>query len=133
MSNTSGDLIVFDAEYIFCSGFARFIAKHDKGMRFHFVTAQSEAGRALYIQHGLDPDDWSTNIVRVDGTSFVKLAAFCAAMGALGWPWRALLVLKAIPKPIADWMYDRIARNRYVFGRRSCPLPSAELKGRVID
>jgi len=127
------DLIVFDADCIFCSGFARFITRHDRAARFRFVTAQSDSGQALYRAHGLDPLDWSTNIVIVEGRSHTKLAAFCAAMRAIGWPWRALAVLDLIPNPLGNWLYDRIAQNRYAFGRRTCPLPSAELRGRLLD
>lgn len=129
----SGDLIVFDAECIFCSGFARFMDRNDTEMRFRFVRAQSATGRELYLAHGLDPDDWSTNIVILDGRSHTKLAAFCAAMRAIGWPWRALAVLDLVPRRLGDWVYDRIARNRYFFGRRTCLLPSTELRGRIID
>jgi predicted DCC family thiol-disulfide oxidoreductase YuxK len=129
----SGDLIVFDAECIFCSGFARFMDRHDTEMRFRFVRAQSATGRELYIAHGLDPDDWSTYIVIVDGRSYTKLAAFSAAMRAIGGPWRALGVLDLVPRGLGDWLYDRVARNRYLFGRRACPLPSTALSGRIID
>jgi predicted DCC family thiol-disulfide oxidoreductase YuxK len=133
MTIPTGDLIVFDAECIFCTGFARFMDRHDTGMRFRFVRAQSATGRALYLAHDLDPEDWSTNIVIVDGRSYTKMAAFAAAMRAIGWPWRALAVLDLLPRRLADWLYDRIARNRYLFGRRDCPLPSAALRARILD
>ena len=127
------DLIVFDAECIVCSGFARFITRHDTEARFRFVSAQSPRGQNLYRAHGLDPHDWSTNIVIVKGRAYTRLAAFCAAMHRLGWPWRALILLNLLPQPIGNWLYDRIARNRYAFGRRACPLPSADLRGRLLD
>lgn len=127
------DLIVFDGTCIFCSGFARFIARYDRKARFRFVTAQSETGRAIYRTYDLDPDLMETNIVIVDGNAHVKMAAFGAAMSAIGWPWRLFAVLGVIPQPLSDWLYDRIARNRYVFGRRKCVIPSEELRGRIID
>ncbi len=133
METPTPDLIVFDADCIFCSGFARIITRYDHAARFRFVAAQSPRGQALYRAHGLDPFDWSTNIVIVDGRAYTKLAAFCAAMRSLGWPWRALGVLDLIPRPLGNWCYDRIAKNRYAFGRRACPLPSAELRGRLLD
>lgn len=133
MTIPSGDLIVFDAECIFCSGFARFMERHDTRMRFRFVRAQTPTGRGLYLAHDLDPDDWSTNIVIVDGRSYTKMAAFSAAMRAIGWPWKALTLLDLLPGRLGNWLYDRIARNRYLFGRRDCPLPSTALRGRIID
>ena len=127
------DLIVFDGTCVFCSGFARFMARHDKAERFRFVTAQTATGQALYRRHGLDPVGMETNIVIVDGRAYVKMAAFAAAMRSLGWPWRALALAGAIPQPLSDRLYDGIARNRYRFGRRACPLPSAALRGRLVE
>ena len=133
MHRTGTDLIVFDGTCIFCSGFARFMARYDRKARFSFVTAQSEKGRALYRRYGLDPDLMETNIVIVDGVAHVKMAAFAVAVSAIGWPWRMFAVLGYIPRPLSDWLYDRIARNRYLFGRRKCVLPSEELRGRIVD
>ncbi len=127
------DLIVFDGTCIFCSGFARFMARYDRKARFLFVTAQSQKGRTLYRTYDLDPDLMLTNIVIVNGKAHVKLAAFAAAMSAIGWPWRLCAVLGFIPQLLSDWLYDAIARNRYVFGRRKCVLPSDELRGRIVD
>lgn len=127
------NLIVFDADCIVCSGFARFMARHDKHAGFRFVTAQSGTGRALYDEHGLDPDLMETNIVIHDGHVYTKMASLAAAMRSLGWPWKAFAVLDLLPQQAADWLYDRIARNRYRFGRRSCPVPSQDLRDRLVD
>lgn len=129
----SGDLIVFDGTCIFCSGFARFMARHDRAGAFRFVTAQSPLGRSLYLAHGLDPDLMATNIVLTGGRAHVKLQAFAAAMGRLGWPWRGLALLGRLPPRISDPLYDMIARNRYRFGRQACVLPDQTLKARLIE
>jgi len=128
-----GNLIVFDGVCVLCSGFARFMAKHDRRAGFRFVDAHSETGRVLYRRHDLDPDLMETNIVLLDGRAYTKMASFTAAMKSLGWPWKAFAALNLLPTSLADWLYDRIARNRYRLGRRACPLPSAELKERLID
>jgi predicted DCC family thiol-disulfide oxidoreductase YuxK len=133
MSIPSGDLIVFDAECVFCSGFARFVARHDTRGRFRFVRAQSDTGRELYLAHGLDPEDWSTNIVIVDGRSYTRTAAISAALRALDWPWKALAAVDLLPERLTDRIYDRFARSRYLFGRRDRPLSSTELRGRILD
>jgi predicted DCC family thiol-disulfide oxidoreductase YuxK len=127
------DLILFDVTCIFCSGFARFMHKRDTAGRFRFVTAQSDTGRALYHKYDLDPDDMTTNIVIVDGVAYTKMAAFAAAMRSLGGPWRLAAWPALLPRPVGDWIYDRIARNRYVFGRRACPVPPPDLKARLIE
>ena len=129
-----GDLIVFDAACVFCSGFARLIHRHDRKAQFRFVTAQSGLGRALYQQNGLDPDAMTTNIVITGGVAHVKMLAFVAAMRALGGVWRVFIPLGWLPKRPSDWVYDRIAANRYLIaGRRACPTPPPELKARLIE
>jgi hypothetical protein len=58
-----GDLIVFDATYVFFSAFSRFIYRFKREGGFRFFTAQSQTGRALYDAHGLAPHLMQTNIV----------------------------------------------------------------------
>lgn len=131
----SAGLIVFDGECVLCSGFVRFVFRRDRHGRFRFTMAQSSLGQALYRHYGLDPQTFETNLVILEGTLHAKMASFAAVMGALGWPWRALSAVRLIPRPIGNWLYDRVARNRYrLFGRYdACRLPSPELRARVID
>lgn len=130
----TGDLILFDGVCIFCSGFAHFMAKADKASRFAFVTAQSPTGRALFEAHDLDPDEIETNIVIVEGEPYFKFRAFAAAMRAIGWPWRLFAIVGYVPKSISDAAYNLVARNRYrIAGKRVCPMPTPELKARLIE
>jgi predicted DCC family thiol-disulfide oxidoreductase YuxK len=127
-------LIVFDGVCVLCSGFARTVVRLDREKRFRFVTAQSPLGEALYRRHGLRTDVYETNLVIVDGVAYTKMDSFIAVMSALGWPWRVAKMLGLLPRPIRDWIYDRVAKNRYaLFGRKeSCEIPSSELRERII-
>ncbi|MFD1981952.1 thiol-disulfide oxidoreductase DCC family protein [Mesorhizobium newzealandense] len=128
-------LIVFDGVCVLCSGFVRMVVRLDRKSRFRFATAQSPFGEALFKKHGLRTVSYETNLVLVDGAAFTQLDSFVAVMAELGWPWRAAKVLLLLPCPLRDWLYNRIAKNRYaLFGRKeSCDIPSAELRGRLID
>lgn len=132
--DASRPLIVFDGACVFCSGFVQLILRLDREKRFRFATAQSPLGEALFRQHGLPIDDYDSNLAIIDGAAFTKLDSFVAVMSALGWPWRAAKGLLILPRPLRDWLYDRVARNRYaLFGRKdSCDIPSAELRERLI-
>ena len=127
-------LIVFDGVCVFCSGFVQLILKLDREKRFRFATAQSPLGGALFREHGLPTDDYDSNLAIIDGAAFTKLDSFVAVMSALGWPWRATKALLILPRPLRDWLYDRVAKNRYaLFGRKdSCEIPSSELRQRLI-
>lgn len=129
------DVIVFDGVCVLCSGFFRFVTRFDRAERFHFATAQSPLGQAMYRDLGLPTDDFDTNLVLVDGHLHQRLDAFAAAMGALGWPWRALLALRLLPRPIKDPLYYAIARNRYrLFGRtETCMMPTPGLRARFLN
>jgi predicted DCC family thiol-disulfide oxidoreductase YuxK len=129
------DLIVFDGECVLCSGFFRFVLRHDTAGRFSFATAQSPLGQALYTALDLNPTAFETNLVIVDGQIYEKLDAFAAAMSALGWPWRVLSIARWIPTAIKRPLYEAIARNRYrIFGRYdTCMVPTADLRARFID
>ncbi|WP_296743033.1 thiol-disulfide oxidoreductase DCC family protein [Mesorhizobium sp.] len=127
-------LIVFDGVCVFCSGFVQLVVRLDRDKRFRFATAQSPFGEALFRRYGLPTDNYETNLAIIDDAPFTRLDSFVAVMAALGWPWRAAKALLLLPLPLRDWLYDRVARNRYaLFGRKdNCEVPSAELRQRLI-
>ncbi|MEM9332768.1 MAG: DCC1-like thiol-disulfide oxidoreductase family protein [Pseudomonadota bacterium] len=129
------NVIVFDGECVLCSGFFNFVLKHDQKKQFHFLTAQSQAGEALYAHYGLKVDDYDTNLVLIKGRLFERLHGLFEVLSLIGWPWRILNVFRFLPAFLLDWIYYRIARNRYrLFGKRSsCLVPDATLKARFID
>lgn len=128
-------VIVFDGVCVLCSGFMSFVLRHDHAQRFRFVVAQSPLGQALYRQFGLDPVEFESNLVLIDGTLYTELAAFAAVMRLLPWPARALAVAGWVPMPFSRWLYRLVADTRYrVFGRtESCLMPTPELRARFVD
>ena len=131
----SGDIIVFDGLCVLCNGFVQFIIARDKAARFRFMTAQSKTGEALYARMGRKSGDYETYFFICDGRVHQKFDAFLAVMERMGWPWRLFAPLRIIPLPAKDWLYDRLARNRYcLFGKReSCMVPDAIVKARFLE
>jgi len=127
-------LIVFDGVCVFCSGFVQMVVRLDHKRRFRFATVQSPFGEALFQKNGLPTDSYETNLALIDGVAFTRLDSFVAVMAELGWSWRAALLLLLLPRPLRDWLYHRIAKNRYaLFGKKdSCEIPSAELRERLV-
>ncbi len=128
------NLVVFDGECVLCSGFVKTIAWLDTRDRFRFATAQSPLGEALFRQFGLPTEVYETNLVLIDGVGYTRMDSLIATAIALGWPWRALAVLRLLPRRLSDFIYRRIARNRYaLFGRRDgCEVPSDRLRDRLL-
>jgi len=135
MDQRPQNLIVFDGVCVLCSGFFRFMLKHDRAQRFSYATAQSPVGQQLYRDLGLPTDEFETNLVIVDGVTYQKMDAFAAAMRAIGWPWRVLAISAYIPRPLRDWAYHRIARNRYaLFGKTdTCLIPGPDIRARFVQ
>lgn len=130
----TGPIIVFDAECILCSANAQFVLKNDHRRRFRLASMQGDVGAGLYRRFGIDPADPETLIV-VDGDKALRNSdAVLSIYGRLGWPWKALGVLRLVPRFLRDPVYLLIARNRYrIFGRReACWVPPADFKDRVL-
>jgi predicted DCC family thiol-disulfide oxidoreductase YuxK len=112
-------IIVFDGHCSLCSGWAKFVLKHDRRQRFRLLPAQTDLGRALYIHYGLDPQDYETNILIQDGRACFKSEGSIRMAEELGFPWSMAKVFRVMPVPLRDCLYQCVARNRLrVFGRR---------------
>lgn len=128
-------LIVFDGICILCSHFVGWVVRHDVNAIFCFSTAQSALGQALYAHYDLDGEEFETNLVIIDGRLYEKLDAMIAVCRMLGWPWRGVSVLTLLPQGVKDWLYNRIASNRYrLFGKsEQCLVPDAPLAERMVE
>jgi predicted DCC family thiol-disulfide oxidoreductase YuxK len=65
----------------------------------------------------------------------LQSAAGQARLRQFAGAWRLLYALMVIPRPVRDWAYGLVARNRYrLFGRRdACLIPTPELKAKFLD
>ncbi|MBP1870513.1 putative DCC family thiol-disulfide oxidoreductase YuxK [Ensifer adhaerens] len=127
-------VIVFDGECIFCSGWVRFMLRHDRQGRYRYLTAQSPLGRALYRHYGLDDRNYESNILIENGIARFKSDGSIRTLAGLGLPWSLVNICRILPAALRDPLYDLVARNRYrIAGRRqTCMVPSAEERGRFI-
>ena len=128
-------IIVFDGHCVLCSGFGRFILRHDHSARFRLLPAQTPLGDALYRHYGLDPADYQTNILVEDGLAYFKSEGSIRMFEGLGWPWRATAVFRLLPRPWRDRLYSLVARNRLRwFGRSDvCFLAEPGMKDRFLS
>lgn len=131
---TAAPLIVFDGVCVLCCGFIQWVIRHDRQDRFKFTPAQGPLGQALYRALDLDPVRFETILLVADGVAYEKFAGMIEIATRLGGVWRAAALLKVLPTPVGNWIYERVARNRYaVFGRRdSCWRPPPEIAERMI-
>lgn len=95
---------------------------------------QGAVGEALYYKFGIDPADPETLIVVSGDRALRDSTAVLAIWSGLGYPWRALTILRVVPALLRDPLYRLIARNRYrLFGKRqTCWMPKPEQADRLL-
>lgn len=135
--------MLYDGFCGFCNGTVQWLLKHDKLNRFQFAPQQSEFATEALRRHGVARDEMlQSNSVylilnphctgeRLLMRSDVLVEALHLLSG--GWRWLGML-LQAIPRPLRDWGYTLIARNRYrITGRYdACPLPSKQNREKFL-
>jgi predicted DCC family thiol-disulfide oxidoreductase YuxK len=126
-------LFVFDGVCVLCSGGAAFLMRRDTAGRINLASAQSPLGAALYRHFGLALDE--SYLFLAAGRAFTKSAGYLALFRALGGWWRLFEVARILPERPRDWLYDRIAANRYRwFGKADyCALLTEAQRARLID
>ena len=133
-ASATHDIIVFDAECVFCTGNAKLVIRHDKTQRFKFAAMQGDSGRSLFKRAGVDPNDPTTLIVVTGNQILTDSEAVLHIYRHLGWPWRLTAVARLMPRRLRDRYYRIFARNRYRwFGQRDqCWVPDANDRERLI-
>jgi predicted DCC family thiol-disulfide oxidoreductase YuxK len=124
-------IILYDSVCILCSRSAQFVIARDHEAFFRFVPIQGDRGRELAATVGIDADRPQSFAVFIDGRPYLKSDGVIAILSRLPrWGWTS--ALRFIPRLLRDWIYDRVARNRYrIFGRAdACIMPDASVRSR---
>jgi len=116
---------LYDGVCVLCSGAVQYTLRHERERAIRFVAIQSREGRALAQAHGIDPDDPESFVFIEGGKALAKSDGVLALLRHLRGPARLLLVGSVLPRAMRDWLYDRVARNRYrLFGQKTaCERP----------
>jgi len=132
---TDGDRVVlFDGVCRLCSLWARFLIRFDRKRQFKLATVQSPEGKAILQWYGFPTDSYETMFLVEGPNIYTKSSAFFRVMRDLPWPWPIVCIGWVVPSSIRDWLYDRVALNRYrLFGRYdSCVIPNKDHNSRFL-
>lgn len=129
------DIVLFDAICVLCNGWAKFLIQHDVQARFKLVSVQSPLAQEILEYYQMPTDHFDTMLVIKNGTAFSESTAFLKVIEELGLPFSSLKIGYFIPKFIRDFLYRRIALNRYtLFGKTDhCLLPSKENQQHFLE
>ena len=134
MSAKGTHIVVFDGLCHLCSGSVLFILQRDPQQRFCFAASQSETGRTLLTEHGIDPNNPLSFLLIADGVGYTESDAALRIAARLRFPWPLAGIAQGVPRPLRDLIYRWVARNRYRwFGQRDvCMMPRAEWSDRFL-
>jgi predicted DCC family thiol-disulfide oxidoreductase YuxK len=87
------------------------------------------------LQFHQNNSDLNSIILIGNNKLYEKSSAILRIFKILGGIYSVLYVFIIVPKPIRDWIYNYIAKNRYKwYGKKdSCMIPTKELKNKFID
>lgn len=128
-------IILFDGVCNLCNATVNFIIRNDPKQLFKFAPLQSAFGQEILKNSGLSILKLETVILIENKELFIKSTAALKIAKDLKGFWKVFYVLMIIPKPVRDFFYDLVAKNRYtLFGRKkSCMIPDKETIMRFIS
>lgn len=127
--------MLFDGTCKLCNGWAAFVIRHDREHRIQLGTVQSAQGQQLLEWAGLPTDRFNTIVLIKDNRFSIRSEAMFKILELLPRPWPWLSMARVIPGALRDWLYDRIALNRYrLFGRYdACRVPPKDHEQRYLN
>ena len=128
-------LILFDGVCNLCNDAVLKIIKHDKKDIFLFTALQSNIGKNIINELGIDSSKIDSIILYIPGESyFIKSEAALNIAKEFQGFWKLFQIFKVFTHFFNDFFYDFIARNRYRwFGRKEqCMIPTKKLNSKFL-
>ena len=128
------DVVIFDGICNLCAQSVQFILRHEAKPEIVFASRQSVPGIRLLRELNFNPDEASSFVFISGGIAYVKSAAAIRVARQLRGAWKLLAAVWIGPRPLRDYLYDIVARNRYRwFGQfDACTLPSPAFAERFL-
>ncbi len=129
---TDAPIYIYDGQCVLCSRAVQYVLRYEDRPEMRFVAIQSETGKELSKDNGVDPDNPDTFLLIIGDKVLKSSDALIALIRYAGGPARWLLILRLFPRPIRDFLYRRIAKNRYrIFGKyETCFVPDMAMRAR---
>ena len=134
-ADAEGPIVLYDGVCGLCDRSVQLILRNDRRGRFRFAALQSDAGRALLERFGLPPEALDSVVLVEGGRAWLKSRAALRIARGMDAPWPLLWPLSIVPRPLADFLYGLVAKNRYrIFGKLdACMIPPPEVRARFLS
>ena len=130
----ASSVILYDGLCGLCDRYVQFVLRRDHRHSFRFAPLQGAYGKRTLARQGIDLDDGDPKtmvlVEKADGPGErvrFRSDAVLAVITGLGGPWRLAGILRVVPRPLRDVVYDWVARVRHrIFGKLdACAIPAA--------
>ncbi len=130
----SHPILVYDGICVLCNRFIQFLDRRDKQNIFRYATLQGKDGLAIQVK-AKHPDEMETVILVHKGEYKTHSSVGLYIFYLLGFPYNLVYPLILIPPFIRDWVYQKIANNRYAwFGKTdTCLLPDTSRREKLLS
>ncbi|PCJ66051.1 MAG: thiol-disulfide oxidoreductase [Bacteroidetes bacterium] len=127
------NVVLFDGVCNLCNRSVDLLIRKEKGNELLFASLQSEVGRVLIEQSGLN-DVPDSILFYSDGELYARSEAVMKAAVFLRRPYKWIGIFSIVPVPIRDYIYNLIARNRYSwFGKKeTCRVPTEAERKKIL-
>lgn len=129
----SKPIAFMDGACVLCCFGARAISKLDRSGDIKICPVESPLGHAVLRHYAIDPIDPESWLYLEQGRAYSGFDAMIRIALYTNRARNLALAVARLPPGWRAWLYRRIARNRYWFGRTDiCQTPSADLRARLV-
>jgi predicted DCC family thiol-disulfide oxidoreductase YuxK len=110
------------------------IKRHHKKKYLPFAALQSDTGKKILSDHGIEMADPDTFILVENGKTYDRTTAALRIVKHLNGLWPAMYAFIIVPPFLRDIVYRIIAKNRYKWWgeRESCMIPTPEVRKKFL-
>jgi predicted DCC family thiol-disulfide oxidoreductase YuxK len=135
-----GPILLYDGVCGFCNASVQLVLRYDRRRTLRFAPLQSAYAGQVLAHHpelgGVDSVVWVEPSADASPPRvFTRSSAALRVARYLGGPWSLLLLFWLVPRPLRDWAYDVVARNRHRLVRSAtqCLVPPLAERHRFLE
>jgi predicted DCC family thiol-disulfide oxidoreductase YuxK len=133
-------VILYDGVCGLCNRVVRLLLRLDREGHLRFAPLESPIAAEILARFPTPPGEPEgvlliTAALMPEEAIYRRFDAVAEALRTLSGPWPLIgALLRLVPRPLREWSYGLIARNRYrLFGRYdTCPLPTPAQRSRIL-
>ena len=128
-------ILLFDGHCNLCNWAVQFVLQRNPKKTVQFSALTSKTAQEFLQKQAIDYSSIDSILLVTETAIYTKSTAALELCKHLNTIWKIALLGYLLPKVLRDFLYDKIAKNRYQwFGKQDkCLLPSPELQSRFID